>query len=69
DTAIGIAVSFALAIVVFYANFLGAILPLIAKKINLDPAMMAGPFMTTLVDISGIIIYFLTTTKILQILR
>jgi len=56
DTAV--AVSIALAVVVWYSNMIGALLPMAAKKIGIDPAAMAGPVVTTMVDITGIAIYF-----------
>ncbi len=53
-----LAVSLALGIVVWYSNIIGALLPIIAKKIGIDPAVMAGPVVTTVVDITGIALYF-----------
>lgn len=46
------------------AKCLGASLPMFAKKIGLDPALMSGPIVTTLVDATSLIIYFLLCTKI-----
>jgi len=53
-----IAVAIALGAVVWYSNMIGALLPIIAKKLGIDPAVMAGPVVTTIVDITGIAIYF-----------
>ncbi len=53
---LGIAVS--LVVVTVYANVLGALLPLMAVPLRVDPAVMAGPLLATLVDVSGIAIYF-----------
>jgi magnesium transporter len=36
----------------------GACLPLIAKRLNIDPAVMSAPFITTVVDASGLLLYF-----------
>lgn len=45
------------------AKFVGCSLPLIAKKLKLDPAVMASPFITTIVDILSLLVYcFLATT-------
>ncbi len=55
---VSLAVSTALIVVTIYSNLLGASLPFIAKTIHVDPAIMAGPLLTTIVDISGIAIYF-----------
>ncbi len=43
---------------VFVANALGVILPMAAKKIRLDPAMMAAPLLTTVLDACSILIFF-----------
>ena len=49
------------------SKIIGCILPLFAKKINLDPAIMAAPLITTLVDTCSIIIYFTIATHIFQL--
>ena len=43
---------------VILAKSLGCILPMIAKRLNLDPAIMASPMITTIVDACSILIYF-----------
>jgi len=40
------------------ATTMGALLPLIFTKIKIDPAISAGPFITTAIDVSGLLIYF-----------
>lgn len=47
------------------AKFVGCTLPLLAKKIGLDPAVMASPFITTIVDALSLLIYFQFATHIL----
>ena len=47
------------------AKFVGCTLPLLAKKIGLDPAVMASPFITTIVDDLSLLIYFQFATHIL----
>ena len=42
----------------FIANLVGALLPMLAVRLKLDPAVMAGPFLTTTVDVVGLIVYF-----------
>lgn len=49
---------------VVLAKVIGCILPLVAKKIGLDPALMAAPLITTLVDAGTILIYFMIVTRI-----
>lgn len=63
---IGITVSIALVGVVMWGNIMGAILPLFLKRIGLDPAVSSAPFVATLVDVTGIIIYFVTATIMLK---
>jgi magnesium transporter len=52
---------------VMLAKVIGCCLPLVAKKIGLDPALMAAPLITTLVDTGTIILYFTIATKIFGI--
>ena len=60
-------VALALYATVLIAKALGCTLPLLAKKIGFDPALMASPFITTLVDATSLTIYFLIATNILKI--
>lgn len=50
---------------VVVAKIVGTILPMLAKKIKLDPAVMASPFITTIVDTITLVIYFSIASKIL----
>lgn len=52
---------------VIIAKLVGCALPIIAKKLRLDPAVMASPFITTVVDAISLIIYFSTATLLLHI--
>ncbi len=54
---VAIIVSAAIAIQTISATLLGALLPLIVNKLKLDPALIASPALTTIVDISGLLIY------------
>ncbi|MFP3938039.1 MAG: magnesium transporter [Phycisphaerae bacterium] len=63
---IGLAVSVALGLQVISATLIGAILPLAAAKLRRDPALVASPALTTMVDITGLIIYFSTVKLILN---
>ena len=47
------------------AKALGCLLPLLAKRFKLDPAIMASPLITTLVDIFSILVYFQIATAIM----
>lgn len=53
-----IVVSLALMVAIVLAKLVGGVLPLLAKAIGLDPAIMATPFITTIVDACSLIIYF-----------
>jgi len=64
---LGIAVSAALVLQVVTSTLIGALLPLAAEKIKLDPAVVASPALTTIVDITGLFIYFSVTKLILGI--
>lgn len=58
DMKISFLVSFTLGIVVVMAKLVGGVLPLGAKKLKMDPAIMAGPLVTTIVDALALIMYF-----------
>ena len=58
-------VNITLIFTVFLAKLLGCTLPLIVKKMKLDPAVMASPFITTLVDACSLMIYFQVATIML----
>jgi magnesium transporter len=62
---VGFSISIALALQVLSATILGALLPLGAAALKLDPALVASPALTTIVDITGLFIYFGTVTLIL----
>jgi magnesium transporter len=55
DTAFVISIVCAISLIM--AKLVGCILPLLAKKIKLDPAVMASPLMTTIVDALTLVIY------------
>lgn len=62
---IAISVSGALFLTVILAKSVGGLLPILAKKLKLDPAVMAAPLITTLVDAAAIIIYFTFVSHLL----
>ena len=55
---VAVAVSLSLGVTVLAAKIIGCSLPLLAKRVGLDPAVMASPLITTLVDAVGLILYF-----------
>jgi magnesium transporter len=56
--AFGIVLSIAMFMAVIVAATIGAIMPLVFNKFNIDPAIATGPFVTTANDITGMLIYF-----------
>ncbi len=50
-------VSFSLLMIIFFSVFLGSTMPILLKKIGLDPAHAAGPILATLIDVVGLFIY------------
>ena len=64
---ISFVISLSLTITVVISKIVGCSLPLLAKKCRLDPAVMASPFITTIVDAISLLIYFETATTLLGI--
>lgn len=65
QTLVGVVVAFSVLATVIIAKSLGVILPMLAKKLKFDPALMASPLLTTIVDAISLIIYFLFAESIL----
>jgi len=63
---IGLAVGISLISITTLAATAGAVLPLLFDKMNLDPALMSSPFITTVTDIVGVYIYLNTASWLLQ---
>ena len=57
STQSSLVISISLAVTIMLSKLVGSILPLIAKKCHLDPAVMASPFITTIIDILSLLIY------------
>lgn len=64
---VSVTVSFTLFLTVILAKVVGGVLPIIAKRLKMDPAIMAGPLITTIVDAVALIIYFTTASWLLGI--
>ena len=64
---VDLVVCFALAVTVVIAKIVGGILPLFAKALGADPAVMASPFITTIVDAVSLLVYFLFAKSMLPI--
>jgi magnesium transporter len=55
---VGATVGLALVGIVLWGSLIGSMLPLILKRLGFDPATSSAPFVATLVDVTGLIIYF-----------
>ena len=64
---IALVVCITMAMTIIIAKFIGCTLPLFAKKIGFDPAVMASPFITTIVDAVSLLIYFSIAKMLLHI--
>lgn len=62
---IALQVAITLYIVIIFAKCLGASLPILAKKLHLDPALMAGPLITTIIDALSLLTFFLLAKVII----
>ncbi|MBP3542199.1 MAG: magnesium transporter [Clostridia bacterium] len=60
-------ITLAMAATVLLAKLVGCVLPMIAKRLGFDPAVMASPFITTIVDALSLLIYFMFATAILHL--
>lgn len=64
DMSLALVIGLSLSVTIVISKLIGCMLPLLAKKINLDPAIMAAPLITTLVDTCSILIYFNIATHV-----
>ena len=64
---VDLVVCLALAVTVVLAKVVGCLLPMAAKAVKLDPAVMASPFITTIVDALSLLVYFLFARMLLNI--
>jgi magnesium transporter len=62
---VALVVSLTLALTVLMAKLAGCLLPLGAKRVGLDPAVMASPFITTIVDTLSLLVYFAVATALI----
>ena len=67
DMKLAVVIGLSLIATVILSKLIGCVLPLAAKKVHLDPAIMAAPLITTLVDTCSIIIYFSIATQVFHL--
>lgn len=63
---VGIAVGISLMGVVLWGNLVGSLFPIFLKRMGLDPAVSSAPFVATMVDITGLLIYFSVSMILLK---
>ncbi len=68
NAVLGFVIGLSLTITLFFSTLAGAIVPLIMTKLNIDPAVASGPFITTINDIIGLTIYFTVATAFMEYL-
>ena len=66
-TTIALVICLTLIVTVVIAKLIGALLPIVAKRLGFDPAVMASPFITTIIDACSLIIYFNFAVLLLKI--
>ncbi len=64
---IGITVGLSIVLIAVWATTIGSVMPLAAQAVKIDPAVISAPLVTTLVDMSGLLIYFLVSGLVLGI--
>ncbi len=67
DLTVSLTVALSLSLTIILAKVIGATLPLLAKKVGLDPAVMASPLITTLVDAISLIVYLFVAQSVLKL--
>ena len=65
DVVVDLTVSISMAAAVILAKTIGCLLPILAKAVRLDPAMMAGPLISTVVDAIALVMYFSIATALI----
>ena len=63
---VGVTVALALVGVVLWGTLSGSMLPLVLRRVGLDPAVSSAPFVATLVDVTGLVIYFSVAVVVLH---
>ena len=65
---VALAVAISLAMAVIFAKLVGSALPILAKRVGFDPAVMASPLITTLVDALSLVLYFIIAKALLPVM-
>ena len=62
---VAVVVALTIFVTIIIAKLVGCILPMLAKRLGFDPAVMASPFITTVVDALSLLVYFAVATQVL----
>jgi magnesium transporter len=62
---VALVVTLTLVVICGLASTAGAVVPLLAHRVGIDPAVASAPFITTLIDAAGLLVYFLIARVIL----
>ncbi|HUS94896.1 MAG TPA: magnesium transporter [Patescibacteria group bacterium] len=65
DPGVGLVLALTLPLVIIWANTVATLVPLIAERLKIDPAVVSAPMITTILDATGLLIYFGIATSIL----
>lgn len=66
---LGLVVGISMLATISVAALIGTLVPLLCNMLNIDPAITAGPFVTTIKDVTGLLIYFMVASNFLEYLR
>jgi magnesium transporter len=67
ETNVALVVALTLVLVVIVGAVVGAMLPILFKRLNVDPAIASSPFVASLVDVTGIVVYFSIARQLLHL--
>ena len=68
NSLLGLIIGISLWITLSVSTVVGAVIPILISKLNIDPAVASGPFITTINDTFGLLIYFSIATQLLHLL-
>jgi magnesium transporter len=63
---VAVTVGLALVAVVLWGSLVGSLLPFVLRRLGFDPATSSAPFVATLVDVTGLVIYFSVAFAVLR---
>ena len=67
DALLSVTLGFSLFVTVIFAQTIGGMLPILAKALKFDPALMAAPIVTTIVDAGSLTFYFMIAKAVMRL--